>query len=203
MKSKIVITIIIISVIAIFSACSTLVYDKLMYPLKFEDLIIENAKENNLEAKLVASVINVESSFREEVVSPKGAVGLMQVKPSTAEWLLETKMDIFYDKNVKVEELLKKYDNANKSYVAFLYDLDDSKSLSLSNQYIITREIAKAKKNIILLNKAGFAENFGDLLAFYGVNYASFALIKNKDEIKTIDYSQDDGSSLNNLISTL
>ena len=100
-------------------------------------------------------------------------------------------------------ETLKKYDNANKSYVAFLYDLDDSKSLSLSNQYIITREIAKAKKNIILLNKAGFAENFGDLLAFYGVNYASFALIKNKDEIKTIDYSQDDGSSLNNLISTL
>ena len=60
-----------------------------------------------VEPKLVASVINVESSFREEVVSPKGAVGLMQVKPSTAEWLLETKMDIFYDKNAKVEELLK------------------------------------------------------------------------------------------------
>lgn len=107
MKSKIIISTIIIFVIVIFSACSTLVYDKLMYPLKFENLIIENAKENNLEPKLVASVINVESSFREDVVSKKGAVGLMQVKPTTAKWLLETKMSLEYDKNAKVEDLLK------------------------------------------------------------------------------------------------
>ncbi|MBO4412688.1 MAG: lytic transglycosylase domain-containing protein [Clostridia bacterium] len=85
-----------------------MIYDNVMYPLKYEDLIVENAKSQNLNAPLVASVINVESSFREDVVSSKGAVGLMQVMPETAKWLLNTKMNIEYDENADIEGLLKK-----------------------------------------------------------------------------------------------
>ena len=107
MKSKVIIYIVCIISLLIFSSCSVMIYDSVMYPLKYEEIIIENAKKNRLEPKLVASVINVESSFREGVVSNKGAVGLMQIMPDTAKWLLESKMDIEYDKSVKMEELLK------------------------------------------------------------------------------------------------
>lgn len=44
------------------------------------------AEEFGLPKHLVAAVIFAESSFRESVVSPKGAVGLMQIMPSTAIW---------------------------------------------------------------------------------------------------------------------
>lgn len=48
-------------------------------------LIIEKyAKEFQLDPKLVRSVIATESGFQERAVSPKGALGLMQLMPSTA-----------------------------------------------------------------------------------------------------------------------
>src|SRR5205809_142751 len=42
------------------------------------------AKENQLPPKLVHSVIQVESNYDANAVSPKGALGLMQLIPSTA-----------------------------------------------------------------------------------------------------------------------
>jgi soluble lytic murein transglycosylase len=64
-------------------------YDKLMYPLKYEDEIVSAGNEFNVEPALIASIINVESRFNENAVSNKGAVGLMQVMPSTAGWVVE------------------------------------------------------------------------------------------------------------------
>lgn len=40
-----------------------------------------------VKSALVASVANVESNFNENAVSNKGAVGVMQIIPSTAQWL--------------------------------------------------------------------------------------------------------------------
>ena len=40
-----------------------------------------------MNSALVASVANVESNFNQEAISNKGAVGIMQLMPSTAEWL--------------------------------------------------------------------------------------------------------------------
>lgn len=42
------------------------------------------AKENNLSPRLVHSVIQVESNYNPNAVSPKGAQGLMQLIPATA-----------------------------------------------------------------------------------------------------------------------
>ncbi len=52
--------------------------------LPFGDLIGRTAERYGLDALLLASVIEAESSFNPEVVSIKGAVGLMQVMPETA-----------------------------------------------------------------------------------------------------------------------
>jgi len=46
--------------------------------------IVLKAREYKLSPFLILSVIEVESSFRTQAVSPKGAVGLMQLMPATA-----------------------------------------------------------------------------------------------------------------------
>lgn len=98
---------------------------------------------------------------------------------------------------------LKDYDSKNNNYLAYLYDLDDFKSIELSKNELIKKEIVKAKKNIVLINKSTFAHNFADLQAFYNHDITSFVVQKKGQQIKTIDYSKDDGSSLRELVSTL
>jgi soluble lytic murein transglycosylase-like protein len=50
---------------------------------KFAPLIERNAKLHHLDAALVKAVIAVESAFEPAAVSPKGALGLMQLTPGT------------------------------------------------------------------------------------------------------------------------
>ncbi len=55
-----------------------------LYPLEHDRLIREAARRNDIDPALVAAVIYAESGFREGAVSERGAVGLMQLMPSTA-----------------------------------------------------------------------------------------------------------------------
>jgi len=59
-------------------------YQRLYHPLAYETLIAENARAEGVDPYLVAATINVESGFHPDQVSRAGAVGLMQVMPSTA-----------------------------------------------------------------------------------------------------------------------
>jgi soluble lytic murein transglycosylase-like protein len=52
-----------------------------------EALILEAAQTHRLPAPLVAALIKVESNFATWAVSPKGAMGLMQLMPGTAAFL--------------------------------------------------------------------------------------------------------------------
>jgi len=51
--------------------------------LPFRDLIARYCQENQIDWKLVAALIRVESNFNPRAVSPKGAQGLMQLMPGT------------------------------------------------------------------------------------------------------------------------
>jgi len=62
-------------------------YMQLRHPLHFEALIVRYSAERDLDPFLVMGLIQAESSFRHEAVSPMGATGLMQIMPGTAEWL--------------------------------------------------------------------------------------------------------------------
>lgn len=53
----------------------------------YEDLIIGHATLNDVRPDLVRAVIQVESGFNPRAVSPKGALGLMQLMPATARML--------------------------------------------------------------------------------------------------------------------
>lgn len=60
---------------------------KRMYPLKYSEIISQEARKNNLDPALVYSVVKAESGFDPDAKSHAGAVGLMQLTPDTFEWL--------------------------------------------------------------------------------------------------------------------
>ena len=65
-------------------------YNKKLSPQQMHYLgrsILQFSEYYGLDYQIVASVIAIESSFRPNVVSSSGAIGLGQLKPATAKWL--------------------------------------------------------------------------------------------------------------------
>lgn len=58
-------------------------------PIKNIDYIRKISKKYDVSLADILALIKTESDFREKVVSNKGAVGVMQVMPSTAKWIVE------------------------------------------------------------------------------------------------------------------
>lgn len=58
-----------------------------MFPTPHMEFVEKYAAENHLQASLIYAVIKTESGFREKVISPKGAVGLMQITEKTGYWI--------------------------------------------------------------------------------------------------------------------
>ncbi|MFP5378755.1 MAG: lytic transglycosylase domain-containing protein [Vicinamibacteria bacterium] len=81
---------------------------------RFDDLIERHASSQGLSPELVRAVIQVESAFNPVALSPKGAMGLMQLMPATAKELGVT--DPFHpDQNIRggtryLRWLLDRYD---------------------------------------------------------------------------------------------
>ena len=62
---------------------------RVKYPIKYKQEIIEQANLNQLNVFLVFSLIKVESNFKEDAISNKGAKGLMQITESTAKYIAQ------------------------------------------------------------------------------------------------------------------
>ncbi|MEJ5229885.1 MAG: lytic transglycosylase domain-containing protein [Pseudothermotoga sp.] len=59
----------------------------LYFPLKYYSVVRENS--GSIDPLLIMALIKVESNFREKAVSHAGAIGLMQILPSTAAWICQ------------------------------------------------------------------------------------------------------------------
>ena len=57
------------------------------YRDNYDDLVVKHAQANSLRPDLVRAVVQVESGYNPGAVSPKGAMGLMQLMPATASQL--------------------------------------------------------------------------------------------------------------------
>ena len=99
------------------------------FPTKFKEEVASASEEFDVEKAMIFSVINVESSFRKDAVSNKGAVGLMQLMPETAKELAK-KLEIEeYDlkkpeDNIKLgtfylSVLKKRFDNTKTALCAY------------------------------------------------------------------------------------
>ncbi|MBP5466362.1 MAG: lytic transglycosylase domain-containing protein [Clostridia bacterium] len=75
----------------------TVLEKKYVYPLMYKEEIIAAADKYNLDAAFLFGVVKTESGFNANAVSGKGAVGLMQITPSTAEYIAKRRKISEYD----------------------------------------------------------------------------------------------------------
>lgn len=101
--------------------------------MDFALLIAKESFRNDLDPMLVLALIQTESSFRKSVVSHKGAIGLMQILPNTAQYVsdmhehidLENAQELFEpDTNIKIginylSYLIDKFDNQKYAIIAY------------------------------------------------------------------------------------
>ncbi len=63
------------------------------FPIKYKDDVKKCSLNEKVDIYLVLAVIKAESGFNQNTVSDKGAIGLMQILPSTAEYVAEEILD--------------------------------------------------------------------------------------------------------------
>jgi soluble lytic murein transglycosylase len=63
---------------------------EIIYPFPYREMVVRAAAEEGLEPIVVAALTRQESAFDADIVSPAGAVGLMQVMPATGRDLSRT-----------------------------------------------------------------------------------------------------------------
>lgn len=105
-------TVVILGLIGVILFCFGVffVFNFVIFPLKHKEKIVEISKKYGVEPYVVASIINAESGFNEKAVSNKGALGLMQLLPSTAKWV----SGFLNGENIAIEvEKLDGYNNEN------------------------------------------------------------------------------------------
>jgi len=111
-----------ISIIIIF----TFIYFfyNIKFPINYVGYINKYSTRYNLEPEIVASLINAESSYIATSVSSSGAVGLMQILPSTAEYISELIKEEFDLKKLYEPETNIKYGcfYLNYLYKKFTFD---------------------------------------------------------------------------------
>lgn len=99
---------VIISSVFIIFVSIIIVMIFILFPKKYKDEIDTYATKYNLDKYLVASVINIESRYDKNSISNAGAVGLMQLLPTTAEDVsnrigYEYDYDKLFDANTNIE----------------------------------------------------------------------------------------------------
>ena len=60
-------------------------WERMWYPLRYDQIVRGHARHYDLDAALLAAVIYQESKFNADAHSKSGAVGLMQLLPATAQ----------------------------------------------------------------------------------------------------------------------
>jgi soluble lytic murein transglycosylase len=73
----------------IFMFLSSSMVSRILYPIQYEEDIRLNSEKYGLDPFLIAAIIRVESNFKVDIESKKGAFGLMQLMPDTSEWIVE------------------------------------------------------------------------------------------------------------------
>jgi soluble lytic murein transglycosylase len=58
-----------------------------LYPFPYQDAIVKYANKKQINPLLVLALMRQESRFESQVISPSGAIGLMQLMPNTADWI--------------------------------------------------------------------------------------------------------------------
>ncbi|BDU50599.1 lytic transglycosylase domain-containing protein [Haliovirga abyssi] len=119
----------IISLLLVLILSLGVLYSKLKFPVKYINYVTEISEKYNVERISILALIKAESNFRETAISSKGAVGMMQLMPSTAKWIAKKrgiKFDINdlykYKTNIEIGVIYYKYlyENLNGDFEKIL-----------------------------------------------------------------------------------
>lgn len=88
-KKRAVWTAAIIAVVICFALLYKPYLKKIEYPLHMSGYVTEASQKYGVDPYLVYSVMKAESKFDESALSAKGAQGLMQITPETAQWAMD------------------------------------------------------------------------------------------------------------------
>jgi soluble lytic murein transglycosylase-like protein len=96
---------------------------KKIYPNLFSEAIRQAAQTHKVDPALIKAVIHAESAFNPRAVSPKGAIGLMQLMPSTAR-MLGVRNAFVPESNIEggtsyLARLIRRYNNVEHALAAY------------------------------------------------------------------------------------
>ena len=105
-------------------------YERLRYPLEYQQIVVGHADNYDLEPHLLAAVIYQESKFDADAVSESGAVGLMQLLPATAQGIADrTGGSGWHERDLVDPELNVRY---GSWYLRHLLDKYENEELALA-----------------------------------------------------------------------
>ena len=147
-------------------------YERLRYPLAYEQIVSGHARHYRLDPALVAAVIYQESKFRPSARSRSGAIGLMQLQPSTAEGIAirtggtRFRVDDLYQPEINVRygawylrHLLDKYGDertALAAYNAGQENVDRWRAQGAGIAFSETRHYVKRVEHLKVLYRRGY-----------------------------------------------
>ena len=87
-RLKLVLLLLILSVISVIIVYNAIkLFEQTAYPLRYTEIVEENAEKFEIDEALLYALIKAESGFNKDAVSEAGAKGLTQITPETFEWL--------------------------------------------------------------------------------------------------------------------
>lgn len=121
--------------------------ERLVYPETYKEYVTEYSEKYAVPRELVFAVIKVESNFDKDAVSRVGALGLMQLLPSTYSWLASLVGDLpseqlLYDPqtNIKygtyyLQYLYSKFGSWEKAIIAYNWGEGNFSNFLEKNEY--------------------------------------------------------------------
>lgn len=131
MNAYVKILLVFLFVIIFVVSCLTSVFF-VSFKTDYKDIVFENSESTGVDMSLIFTVIKAESKFDKNVKSKAGAIGLMQIKLSTANYVLSmddedeiTENDLFLPEiNIKIgtkylKYLINKFENLDVAICAY------------------------------------------------------------------------------------
>jgi len=119
---------------------------KILFPIPFYEVVLRYAPAYNIEMAWVYAILRQESAFQIDARSPKGALGLMQLLPTTAQQVADKYHISMSSENLSspennielgtayLRELLDKF-NGNHLLATVAYDAGPSRAQQWANRY--------------------------------------------------------------------
>jgi peptidoglycan lytic transglycosylase len=152
-------------------------WERVWYPLRYEEIVRGHAQHYDLEPALLAAVIYQESKFKADAKSSSGAIGLMQLLPTTAEGIAvhtggtAFRVDDLYDPEINIRygawylhHLMQKYgdeETALAAYNAGQDNVDRWRRDGVGIQFAETRAYVKRVEDLKRIYRDAYGSELG------------------------------------------